>query len=73
VRFETTRIANGILIIEPEPEGECEYCGKIDELRPYGKDGARICYDCGMKNREETDHQFGKVLDKIVPINPKNN
>jgi len=28
--------------------GICEYCGKIDDLRPYGKDGANICYDCGM-------------------------
>lgn len=68
-----TRIINGILIIAPEPGGVCEYCGKTDELRPYGKNGERICYDCGMKNIEETNRQFNKVLDQVIPINPNNN
>ena len=68
-----TRIVNGMLIIEPEPDDKCEYCGKIDELRPYGKNGERICYDCGMKNEEETDRQMKKMFDKLEPINPNNN
>jgi hypothetical protein len=27
----------------------CSECGAGDELRPYGKDGAPICFDCAMK------------------------
>jgi hypothetical protein len=28
----------------------CELCGKVDELRPYGPKGERICFDCGQKD-----------------------
>ena len=45
-----TKFVNGVMIIETEPDAVCEECGKVDELRPYGKDGARICYECGMKD-----------------------
>lgn len=47
--------------ITPEP---CEYCGNIDELRPYGKNGAKICFDCGMKdeNIKETENTFDNIL-----------
>ena len=55
------RIGN-FIIIEPEEDEKCEYCGKIDELRPYGKNGANICFDCGMKNIEETNSNMGKIL-----------
>jgi hypothetical protein len=56
---------NKVIIIGAEVEHEpCEYCGKVDELRPYGKNGAKICYDCGMKpeNVATTDEAFRKVL-----------
>lgn len=49
----TKRIGN-VLIIEPEPAQRCDECGKIDELRPYGKDGALICFECGQKNPCQT-------------------
>ena len=64
-----------MLIIEPEPDGVCSYCGAIAETRPYGKDGAEICYDCGMKpeNREQTDMAFYALLDSLKPINPNSN
>ena len=55
------RIGN-IIIIEEEQESICEYCGKKAETRPYGRNGARICYDCGMKNKEETNKNMGKIL-----------
>lgn len=47
-----SRIENGILIIEPEKPQQCELCGKIASLRPYGPNGEKICFECGMKNRE---------------------
>jgi pentose-5-phosphate-3-epimerase len=49
----------GDFISEP-----CEYCGKVEELRPYGMNGAKICFDCGMKpeNIEDTEKAFDDVL-----------
>ena len=50
----------------------CEYCKKEKEengspvdLRPYGKDGAWICFDCGMSpaSRATTDSTFKNLLD----------
>lgn len=45
-----------IFLRQSKPQG-CDYCGKVAELRPYGKDGASICFECGMKpeNRKQTD------------------
>ena len=49
----TKRVGN-IVMIYPEESQQCDECGKIDELRPYGKDGAKICWDCGQKNPRQT-------------------
>lgn len=58
----------------PEP---CEYCGKVEELRPYGKNGAKICYECGMKpeNAEMTAVMFNKILsgESELPTTEQNN
>ena len=55
------RIGN-IIIIEEEPDDICEYCGKKEELRPYGKNGARICFECSMKDEAETKKNMEKIL-----------
>ena len=55
------RIGN-IIIIEEEPDGKCGLCGKIEELRPYGPNGMRICCDCGMKDKENTARRMGQIL-----------
>jgi hypothetical protein len=34
--------------------GNCEVCGNLDELRPYGKGGQKICIECGMKDLRTT-------------------
>lgn len=43
----------------------CEVCNvkveEADDLRPYGPQGKWICFDCGMKNQEETSKQFSKA------------
>jgi len=44
-------------------EGKCYLCGKVTEVRPYGKDGATVCFDCAKKDMEETDRQFRKLTD----------
>lgn len=69
-----TRIANGVLVLEPEPEGVCELCGKKAELRPYGANNEEICYECGMKNPETTNRKFEEhYFSKIKPQNPNLN
>ena len=36
-------------IIYQESDKRCEYCGKYDECRPYGKNDEQICFVCGQK------------------------
>ena len=57
----TKRIGDIVIIEEEEPDF-CEYCGRLEDLRPYGRDGARICFNCGMKNKEETNKNMEKIL-----------
>ena len=56
---------SGLGFIAPEPEDVCEMCGKVDELRPYGPNYERICFECGMKNetlsfRRMSEYIFGE-------------
>jgi hypothetical protein len=68
-----TRIVNGMLFIEPEEDGKCELCGKIDELRPYGPNGERICFECGMKDEDSVNKQIQKLFDQLTPQHPESN
>ena len=49
-------------LIYPENSQQCDYCGKIDELRPYGPNGECICFKCGMKDEKTTEKMMGIVL-----------
>jgi|HubBroStandDraft_2_1064218.scaffolds.fasta_scaffold08372_9 hypothetical protein len=53
-----------VIIDGTMPEDKCEYCGKVDDLRPYGKNGARICFSCAMKpeNKTTTEATFRGIL-----------
>ncbi len=43
---------------------ECELCGKVAELRPYGPNGESICADCGMKDEATVKKKFAELLVK---------
>jgi len=60
----TFRIKDGPLVITDvgEVDAKCEVCGKIDELRPYGKNGANVCFDCAMKDEATTGAMFKRRL-----------
>ena len=58
-----TRRLNNILIIEEEKPQQCDLCGVIGELRPYGPKGECICFECGMKHKKSTEEAFRKVID----------
>ena len=42
----------------------CTECGKVAELRPYGKDFAQICYECSMRDEARTRRSFVKRLNE---------
>jgi hypothetical protein len=43
---------------------KCEDCGKMDELRPYGKNGANVCFDCAMKDEANAEKMFMQRLER---------
>ena len=51
-----------VSLIYRENEQQCDLCGKIAELRPYGPKGECICYECGMKDEKTTDKMMGIKL-----------
>ncbi len=55
------RIGNVIILREEKPQ-QCDFCGKIAELRPYGPNEECICYECGMLDPVTTDKMMNKVL-----------
>lgn len=61
------RIGN-MIIIEATPPGQCDLCGAIAELRPYGPNGENICFACGEKNKVATEHQ---CLSRLLGMSKK--
>ena len=55
------RIGNCALIYAEEPQ-QCDFCGKIAELRPYGPNGECICFACSEKDPEARDRMADKFL-----------
>ena len=49
-------------VIEVESHAKCEFCGKVDELRPYGPRGERICFDCAIKDEKTMEHQCSRYI-----------
>lgn len=45
-------------VIYKEKPQQCDLCAKIAELRPYGPQGQKICYECGKKDPETTERQM---------------
>lgn len=55
------RIGNLTIISQENPQ-QCDVCGRIAELRPYGENGAMICFDCGMKDETGTTRRMHQYL-----------
>lgn len=65
------KVGNILFIREEKPQ-QCDDCGKIAELRPYGKNGACICFECGEKDPEMTKQMCIKHIEKLIgPSNDK--
>ena len=57
----TKRVGNKVIIYVEKPQ-QCDFCGKIAELRPYGPEGETICFECMMKDEASAKRQFAKIL-----------
>ena len=58
----TKRIGD-VVIVEVEEPQQCDECGLIDELRPYGVNGMVICFDCAT-----TEKHFKIVAAALVEL-----
>lgn len=51
--------------ISVEEDRKCSECGKMAECRPYGEDGADICFDCAMatpESRRRAESHFERIV-----------
>lgn len=48
--------------IAAEAPQQCDTCGKIAELRPYGPRGERICYDCARVDPVAAECGMGRLI-----------
>lgn len=51
-----------VIIIAEEKKSACELCGEKAETRPYGPGGKRICWNCGLKDKEGIAKRMSKYL-----------
>lgn len=58
------RLGKIVIIGEEVAHKKCSECGRVDKLRPYGKNGAELCFDCAMKpdNKKTVDKNMNKIL-----------
>lgn len=57
-----TRRIGDALLLEVEAPQQCDFCGQIRELRPYGPNGEAICHPCAMKNPAAAERAFHRRL-----------
>ena len=50
----------GVICVE-KPQ-QCDLCGKIEELRPYGPKGECVCFECGMKDETACERGFERLI-----------
>lgn len=44
--------------IEAQNPQQCDLCGKVAELRPYGPNGECVCFDCAMQDEPSARRAF---------------
>lgn len=57
-----TRRVDNLVIIEQELPQQCDQCGRIEEVRPYGPNGQVICWDCGQQDPTGTEQRMIRAL-----------
>jgi formylmethanofuran dehydrogenase subunit E len=49
-------------IIAAEKPQQCDLCGEISELRPYGPNGEMVCFPCGSKDEGAMERGFRRLV-----------
>ena len=49
-------------VIYQENPQQCDFCGQVAELRPYGPKGEVVCFPCGMKDEAAAKRQMDKLM-----------
>jgi hypothetical protein len=60
------RIGNLTILDRVDPhafDGKCAFCGKVEELRPYGPNNESICFDCAMQDEATTARKYAEMLE----------
>lgn len=55
------KVGRGFICSDEKPQ-QCDLCGKIAELRPYGPKKECICFECMKLDEEAAREQFGRRL-----------
>ena len=42
---------------------QCDQCGEVAELRPFGPGGSLICFDCGRLDIKGTEARMRELMD----------
>ena len=61
-------LKNANVVIQATEPQQCDLCGTIAELRPYGPNGENICHPCGMKNETAMKMQFKRRMLGLPPL-----
>lgn len=60
------RKGNTIIMDRVDPhafDGNCAFCNKYTELRPFGPNNENICFECGMKDPETTSRKCAEMME----------
>ena len=55
----------GATVVYAQESQQCDMCGEIKELRPYGPNGETICYECAASTpemRASTERAMKRIL-----------
>jgi len=53
---------SGLGFIAAERPQQCDLCGDVAELRPYGPNGECVCFTCGMQDERAVERRFVKLV-----------
>ncbi|MDD5651751.1 MAG: hypothetical protein PHF86_15250 [Candidatus Nanoarchaeia archaeon] len=66
-----SEVIGDTFIIQTEESQQCDFCGEVKELRPYGPNGECICFECAMKDEKTTKEQFNKIISNVKNLKIK--
>lgn len=55
--FIDAAAADARVVTDHVPQ-QCDLCGEIAELRPYGPKGEHVCFKCGMQDEGAAKARF---------------